>query len=168
MHDRTVTLSWRILPLLLVALSLACSLPGFGPRSQATPKPPAEANLEPTPAPTARPALPTPTAQPLPPAIVESDPPVGAELPLSQPVRLFFNQPMERASVEAALSIQPALAGLFTWNDDATLEFKPGEAYSPDSRISFTLNAGAKAANGIPLSNPVSLEYRTAGYLPRD
>lgn len=165
MHDRKVTLTWRILPLLLVALSLACSLPGFGPRSQATPKPPAEANLEPTPAPTARPALPTPTAQPLPPAIVESDPPVGAELPLSQPVRLFFNQPMERASVEAALSIQPALAGLFTWNDDATLEFKPGEAYSPDSQISFTLNAGAKAANGIPLSNPVSLEYRTAGYL---
>ena len=87
------------LPLLLVALSLACSLPTIG---EPTATPPA-----PTPTTSATPR-PTPTPQPLPPAIVENDPPLGSELPLAGPITLYFNQPMDRASVEAAFRQQMA------------------------------------------------------------
>ncbi len=150
----------RYVILILVALSLACSLPGLFRRGE-QPSGTQEANLPPT----SVPAQPLPTPRPLPPAIVESDPPPGAELPLEGLVTLYFNQPMRRATVEAALSLQPALSGKFDWRDDTTLVFQPTEPMLPESGITFTLNTGAQAANGLALLQPVSLQYRTVGYL---
>jgi hypothetical protein len=76
--------SWRVaarlLPFVLVALSLACSLPVIGQPKQTTPEP----SATPT-------ELPTPTlpAVPLPPDLVESDPPLGEEVPLEGPITLY-------------------------------------------------------------------------------
>src|SRR5512143_3188576 len=96
----------RTIPLLLVVVSLACSLPGLIMKGgQPTGTPGAETT------PTALPTQPLPTPYPMPPAIVESDPPSGAELPLDGLVTLYFNQPMRRETVEAALSLQPAQSG---------------------------------------------------------
>src|SRR5215469_11893047 len=33
------------------------------------------------------------------------------------PIELWFNRPMERASVEAALQLTPAVTGVFEWSD---------------------------------------------------
>lgn len=150
----------RYLILILVALSLACSLPGLFRRGEQPGGTPG-ASLPPTSAP----AQPLPTPQPLPPAIVESDPPPGAELPLEGLITLYFNQPMRRETVEAALSLQPAVPGQFDWKDDSTLVFQPSQPMTPESEITFTLNTGARAANGLALMQPVNLQYRTAGYL---
>ena len=58
----------------------------------------------PTLAPTAT-LEPTPTRQPLPPALVEVDPPVGTELPLTLPIKLYFNQAMDQQIGEAGLKL---------------------------------------------------------------
>jgi hypothetical protein len=152
----------RTLPLLLVILSLSCSLPGLFQRGDVTPTVPAISVVSPV-APT--PAQPRPTPMPLPPAIVESDPPPGGELTLDGLLTLYFNQPMQRTSVEAALSLRPSQLGSLTWQDDTTLVISPTQPFAPQSTVTVTLDTGAQAANGLALPQPVQLEYRTAGYL---
>ena len=43
----------------------------------------------------------------------------GAET-FKESVKLIFDQPMERASVESAFSIDPKIDGAFAWSDDNT------------------------------------------------
>jgi hypothetical protein len=99
----------RWLPLVLILASLACALP-FGGQPTPTRRGAFTTPTEPPP--------PTPTPVPLPPALVESDPPQTVELPLDGPITLFFNQPMDRASVEAALTSQMLQPLEFNWVDD--------------------------------------------------
>ncbi|MBN2148204.1 MAG: Ig-like domain-containing protein [Anaerolineales bacterium] len=150
---RSATQRVSALLILLVILSLACSLPGNGqptPLAQGTELPP---------------ATPTPAPIPLPPALLETDPLPGSTLSLSAPVKLYFNQPMERASVEGALSGEPPLSGSFTWLDDTTLTYTPDSSYLPDTALTINLATSAQAANGMTLLQPVSIAYTTAGYL---
>jgi len=72
---------------------------------------------------------------------------------------------MQRASVEAALDFQPALAGEVRWEDDATLVFQPEQPLSPESELTVSLDTAARSAGGLSLLQPVSLSYRTASYL---
>lgn len=158
-----------LLPIGLLLVTLSCSLPSLLQRGKTTPSATVGQVTtlpgKPTKAPTEKPPQPTPTPQPLPPAIVESNPSPKAELSLLSPVTFYFNQPMQRDTVEAALSVQPAVDGSFSWSDDATLVFQPAAPLSPESEVVFTVNPGAKAANGLTLDQPVSLEYQTAGFL---
>src|SRR5919106_2454441 len=80
---------------------------------------------------TPTPAIPTPTAftQSLPPALVETDPPLGSVIGHQSPITFYFNQPVNRASAESALS--GLTTGTFTWNDDTTLVFTPTQPYPP-------------------------------------
>ncbi len=143
--------------LLLIVLALACSLPGQG-----TPTPLA---ASPVSVMSPSPAL-TPTLlPPLPPALIETNPPVGSDVPLAGPLTFYFNQPMDRLSVEGALMGQPGLAGRFTWQDDSTLLFAPDTPFPPDAALALTLNSTARAANGLALPEPVTISYQTAGYL---
>ncbi len=147
----------RIALFAILIVTLACSLPGLFARPTST--------LPAEPTPTFTPAPPTPTPQPLPPAIVESSPPIGGEVPLSGPITLYFNQEMDRQSVESALSLEPGLTGDFTWHDNATLVFAPAEPLTPDSEITFNLETGARSARGLALTQPISLNFRAVGYL---
>ncbi|MBN1147462.1 MAG: Ig-like domain-containing protein [Anaerolineales bacterium] len=144
------------LPFILIALSLACSLPGVG-KPAATPElPPPTPTMPPTP---------TPTPQPLPPDLVESDPPQSAELPLEGPITLYFNQPMDRASVEQALSIQFEQGVTFTWIDDATVVLYLSAPLEPESELALDLSSGMRSAQGNSLVQPISLKYQAASYL---
>lgn len=149
---------WFILFTLLI-LALACSLPSLPERSTASLTPTESVAPASTPAP---PPLPSPTPQPLPPNLVESEPLPGAEIPLSGPITLYFNQPMDRTSVEMALA---GLAGSFNWSDDATLTFTPEKPFAPASEIDLSLDETVRAANGLALAGPVNLHYRTTGFL---
>ncbi len=146
----------RILLVLWIILSLACALPAFG---RATPSP-----LPPSATPTTSPTpTNTPMPQPLPPALVESVPPLGVELPLAGPLTLYFNQAMQRTSVEAALSGTQNFR--LTWSDDRTLALYPDGSWSPDADLTVNLETGASSVQGLTLTQPIHLEYRTAGYL---
>lgn len=151
-----------ILPLVLIFLSLACGLPGNSqPTVQATfqsnqvESQENEARPEPTQPP------PTPTHQPLPPVLVEVDPPLGSDFPLQGPLTLYFNQPMDKPSVEIALSGRPALSGRFSWIDTATVAFKPDAPYPPGTDLDINISTSALAINGLFLPEPVDLHYRT-------
>ena len=146
----------RWLPLVLILASLACALP-FG--GQPTPT---RRGVFSTPT---LPPEPTPTPAPLPPDLVESDPPQSVELPLDGPITLYFNQPMDRLSVEAALTSQMQQPLKFNWVDDATVIVYLGAPLEPETQLVLSLGDTARSAQGQSLLQPVSLTYQTAGYL---
>lgn len=145
----------RALPFLLIVLSLACSLPAIG-----KPTPTQLATLTPT-----MPPIPTPTPQPLPPNLVESDPPQSVEVPLEGPITLYFNQPMDRGSVEAALTSQLQQEITFTWIDDTTVVLYLSAPLEPESELTFGLDSGVRSAQGMGMKQPINLNYQTASYL---
>jgi len=152
-----------LVPALLLALSLACAMPGASEPTLQAPltigegeTPVGEALAEPT-----QPPPPTLTPQPLPPALVEVDPPPGSDFPLQGPLTLYFNQPMDKPSVEIALSGEPVLSGRFEWFDEATVTFLPDAPYKPDSDLKINISTSALALNGQFLQEPLQLNYHT-------
>lgn len=142
---------------MLLIVSLSCSLPTLDKPTTAPGAPvPAVSDSSPTP-------MPSPT--PLPPALVESDPPPGSEIPLDAPITLYFNQPMDARSVEGSLSGQPILSGKFTWIRENALTFTPDTPFLPGSDLTLSVGANARSKNGLALLNPLTLSYRTVGYL---
>lgn len=164
---RSTRVLLRLVGLLAVILvvTLACSLPFLAGETPVPPSATVEeeegavvvSTTEPPPAPP-----PTPTPQPLPPSLVESDPSPGFEIPLQGSITFYFNQPMDQASVEAAYG---GLAGKFEWADETTVVFSPDEPLSPSTEILLTLDTSARATNGLSLKEPVTLTYKTVGYL---
>lgn len=119
--------------------------------------------------PTKAAALPsaTPTQVPptLPPALVETDPLPGAQIALENPITFYFNQAMQRTSVEAAVSGEPALSGSFSWKDNSTVTFKPDKPLLPGTSQVINIGTNAQSAKGMALLQPVSLSYATSAYL---
>ncbi len=146
-----------LFPLSVLLLTLACSAPAIFRR--ATPTPTA------LPEPTASPPAPTPTPLVLPPAVVETDPLPGAELGLNDSIAFYFNQPMDRASVETALKSPDAPAGRVTWVDDATLVFTPAQPFQPETQIGFEFSTEVRSRQGLALPIPVRYTFSTVGYL---
>ena len=108
----------------------------------------------------------TPTAALVtPPAVVDFAPQVGEELaPDAALLSWRFDQPMDRASVVAALDFTPPLEGAFSWQDDRTLIFRP-QALTAGTRYQVILDAGARAATGATLQTPLQLTFRARGAL---
>ncbi|MGZ9221132.1 MAG: Ig-like domain-containing protein [Anaerolineales bacterium] len=114
---------------------------------------------------TPTPAIPTPTSfqQSLPPALVETDPPPGSVLGHGSTITFYFNQAVDKASVESALSGVPA--GSFTWNDSATVVFAPAQPYQPNSKLNITFANSLQSANGFKINEPVELSFTVADHL---
>ncbi len=109
---------------------------------------------------------PTPTPEPLPPPrLLMHTPVLGEELPLDVPIELTFDQPMDRASVEGALSITPTVAGKFTWRDERTLAFAPERQWERGRRYRVTVAATARNAEGTPMEEAISFDFSTVGFL---
>ncbi len=137
---------------LLMLVSSACNLPTLSPTSTAV-------------QPTVPPVTATAVAKPLPAAVVETDPLPNSDLSVDGALTVYFNQPMQRSSVEGALRTEPALSGKFEWPDSATMRFIPDQAMPPDTAITLTIDDSAKAANGLTMTGPVSYRYQTTPYL---
>lgn len=141
---------------ILLTASLACGLPFGG-----NPTPRIQESASPTPPP----AQPTATPQPLPPELIESDPPIQGELPLNGPITLYFNQAMDHASVEAALTSQMQQELTFTWVDDSTVVVYISREMTPETALAFNLSGDVRSKQGLALTQPVRLSFTTAGYL---
>lgn len=156
-----VIIHWRrnisfILPIILIIFSLACTFPFIG---KTTPTSPSSTSIPATTIP------PTPTPPPLSPELVESDPSQSVEVPLEGPITLFFNQPMDRSSVEAALRSQLQQQLTFSWTDDSTVVVYLSKSLTPETELAINLGSDVHSAQGTPLMQPISLSYRAAGYL---
>ncbi len=109
---------------------------------------------------------PTPTPEPLPPPrLLTHTPALGEEQPLDAPMELVFDQPMDRASVEAALSITPTVVGKFTWRDERTLAFTPEGRWERGRRYRVTVAATARNAEGTPMEEAATFDFSTVGFL---
>jgi uncharacterized protein YfaS (alpha-2-macroglobulin family) len=143
----------------LILISLAWSLPGcskiFPQKTTATPT---TAVIIPS-------ATPTQTPQTLPPALVETNPLPGAQIALKNSITFYFNQPMQHASVEGAVTGEPALSGSFNWRDDSTLTYTPDTPLLPDTSLTINIGTTAQSAKGMALLRPISLSYTTSAYL---
>lgn len=131
---------------LLVIVALACQCGGFG--------------VTPTPVP------PTPT--PLPPAapvVADHFPGRGDELPVDGAIDVYFDQAMDRASVESAFSVTPSVTGTFTWLDDATVRFTPSAPLERATRYTIAIGAGAKSKAGLALTEAYTFNADTIGFL---
>ena len=111
------------------------------------------------------PTSPTPLPPDLPPALVETDPLLGAQIVLDSPLTFYFNQTMDRPSVESAIRGVPDLSGSFTWLDDASLTFTPDSPYIPGTSQTILIDTTARSAKGMPLLQPIELSYTTVDYL---
>ena len=109
---------------LVAALTFACALPG-----RSTPQ------AEPTP---------TPFQEPLPPILIETSPPIGNQLGMNETITFYFNQPMKKDTVEAALYGLPS--GFLEWGDDSTLTFTPDSSYETDAEITVAILTSASVS----------------------
>jgi alpha-2-macroglobulin len=143
-----------------ILLSIACSLPA-NPLTAHNPFT-ASTNIDPTPTATLA-TLPTPIPQ-VPPTLVEVSPNPGSQADKDTGITFYFNQAMDRASVEDALQIVPPLTGVFDWQDDATLRFIPKTA---PELSSFNIRFGppARAQNGLELVAQPEMTFNSAGIL---
>ncbi len=144
---------WLALLALLALLTSACQIT-FGPRTG------------PQTARTPTPAGPTTTPLPLPPPrLLERTPAPGAEQPLDAPLTFTFDQPMDQASVEAALVISPTVEGTLAWADTRTLTFTPKKQLARATRYQVTLTDAARNVEGEALAEPLRFDFSTVGYL---
>jgi uncharacterized protein YfaS (alpha-2-macroglobulin family) len=157
----------RFIIFMLLGVTLACGMPRTSQPVTQTPilSKPVENLAGEEPLALTRPPSPTATSQPLPPTLVEVDPPPGSVFPLQGSLTLFFNQPMDRPSVEIALTGQPALAGRFDWVDDTTVTFELDAPFLPDTDLTFNLSTSALSTTGLFLQEPVEINYHTASPL---
>lgn len=105
---------------------------------------------------------------------------------LREPVRIAFTQKMDRASVEAAFAVEPAVSGSFTWNDaddlrapeqmeqqprpigempqpvvGDVLRWTPTEPYARDAQYAVVVRTGARAETGAALPSEFRSSFRT-------
>ncbi|NWG34425.1 MAG: Ig-like domain-containing protein [Chloroflexi bacterium] len=114
-------------------------------------------------APTPTTESPTAIRQAYPPALIETDPPPDTVIGHLSPITFYFNQEMNKASVESALSGLPE--GTFSWSDDATLVFTPAQPYTPNSKLNIVLANSIQAASGFGAAQPIQLSFIVADYL---
>lgn len=85
------------------------------------------------------------------PAIVIAAHPAGARTRATDPIRITFSRPMNRASVENATGFKPAIPGRFEWDgDDRTVTLVPSAALI-HTNYTGTIMGSAADASGATL-----------------
>ena len=100
-----------------------------------------------------------------PPGVFDTDPLAGEELPLDGAITLYFDQPMDMTTVQAAFSIAPDVAGDLEVVDESTLRFTPSDPLQRATEYTITIDTTAESAAGEPLADPFALKLRTIGFL---
>ncbi|MCJ7622974.1 MAG: Ig-like domain-containing protein, partial [Anaerolineaceae bacterium] len=150
---------------IILVVSQACDLP-FGLSSGEESAP---AAISPTGTVVSMVSQPTPMAiptevppEPLPPAIVETAPLPGSTISLNDGITLYFNQSMDRDSVETAIQIDPQTGINLEWLDEETLFIKPEQPLPVSSEFALSIDVSARSSSGLSLIEPFSLTYPTA------
>ncbi|WP_455391927.1 Ig-like domain-containing protein [[Eubacterium] cellulosolvens] len=97
-------------------------------------------------------------------SIVSKTPAAGAVgVPIGTTLKVTFNKPMVKESVEGAFNISPAVEGTFTWsNDDKTLTFTPVE--NLPYITTYTITIGTEAIDkkfGLGLGTAAEWSFTT-------
>jgi uncharacterized protein YkwD len=87
---------------------------------------------------------------------------IGVGVASTEAVVISFDEPMDPASVEASLVIQPAVDLQASWSTDhRTLTLRPSARWRTDRRYLLTVDASAKLAHGKALGEDKTLSFTT-------
>lgn len=75
-------------------------------------------------------------------------------------LQIVFDQPMNRASVEAAFAIGPAVNGGLSWKDDQTLLYTPAGPLQRGAEYHVVIGTSAKSAAEVPLDESFRLDFQ--------
>lgn len=161
-HIRTIRAGVIAPVVAALILSSACA--------PATPAPQPTTTPLPLPTATALPPRPVVGYQPVPedvvsPVVVQRTPEPGERLAVRGAIKVVFDRAMDRASVEKAWRIQPAVAGAFAWADARTLTFEPASDLPRGTVFDVALTQDARAEDGAPLRQPFVFRFETQGNL---
>ena len=164
---------WKALLLLSLALlvATACRRDEPTPTPEATAVPTTAAPTATRPAGTGNSGAINPADIDWPPQVVYASPLPGEEALLDGAVTIRFDQPMDRASVEAAFAIaavgDPAAAadGSFSWPEPSILVYTPRADLDRATRYRVSIAPTASSTNGLQLQEPVALELETVGFI---
>ncbi|NIP35878.1 MAG: hypothetical protein GWN18_13035, partial [Thermoplasmata archaeon] len=96
-----------------------------------------------------------------PPEVLDATPRNGTEgVFVNSPVVLAFNKEMDRPTVEAAFSIDPPVAGTFTW-EGPVARFNVDGFFEEATTYTYSLNTTATDADGINLLEPLEVTFTT-------
>ncbi len=85
------------------------------------------------------------------PRIKDIQPTPGSEMvPSSAPIRISFNQPMDRVSVETRLRIEPQITGQFIWEGNSLI-YLPDTPWPQGQEVTIHLSAGSRSSYFLPL-----------------
>jgi TolB protein len=85
------------------------------------------------------------------PRIVASSPEDGlTDAARDTPISLTFNRPMDETSVQGHFSVDPAVAGRFSWQGDQ-MHFDPTQPWPDGAQVHVLLSPGARSRLFLPL-----------------
>jgi uncharacterized protein YkwD len=86
----------------------------------------------------------------------------GVGVLTTAPITISFSQPMDAASVESSLSLEPAVAIYVQWNADHTeLTVVPQARWQTDQRYVVSIPGSATSARGLQLSEARQVSFTT-------
>ncbi|MEX0617168.1 MAG: Ig-like domain-containing protein [Candidatus Woykebacteria bacterium] len=86
--------------------------------------------------------------------------PQGWGIPLISPVSVTFDQVVDKKSAQAKFSVQPKVAGTFSWSGN-TMTFVPKRVLNLFKNYGFSLSIGVKGNGGEPSNKVFNFNFRT-------
>lgn len=87
---------------------------------------------------------------------------IGVGIATDEAITLSFDEPMDAASVEAALSVSPAQPLAFGWSPDGrTVRIGPAARWQTDQRYVVGVPGAARTRAGGEMGSPVSVSFTT-------
>lgn len=84
--------------------------------------------------------------------------PQSLHVSASAPIRISFNRPMDRVSVETRLSISPEIPGRFSW-EGSTVVYRPAGAWQAGTTVQVGLRAGARSTLFLPILRSLTWSF---------
>lgn len=85
----------------------------------------------------------------------------GQAVALQQPILVSFNQPMDHASTEAAVQIQPATSVVYSWSANVLSVLPIAGDLAPNTQYQVTIGPGAKTAGGTQIAAAQKITFVT-------
>jgi Bacterial Ig-like domain len=87
---------------------------------------------------------------------------VGAQLAVTQPITVSFNQPMDHKSVEKSIHIEPATQVTYAWQGNNLVIEPASGQLAPNTQYHVTVNSSARTPAGKPIGQVAVLSITTA------
>ncbi|HCF98930.1 MAG TPA: hypothetical protein DEV93_00120, partial [Chloroflexi bacterium] len=108
-------------------------------------------------------AVPAPAASASGPIVLGWSPGVAAGLPLDMPITVYFNRPMDQASLQTSWRLRPAASGVFSVSS-TSITFRPRHPLKTGASYLLSLNNTAHSTTGSALV-PFAARFTTGDAL---